>query len=110
MEVKTVDASGNPYLVMASLIAAGLSGIARDLTLPAETTVDPAKAQAQTGRIKRLPATSGEAVCELEKSELLRTVFGELLFENYLAVRQAEHARLGQMSVAELISLHRWRY
>jgi glutamine synthetase len=110
VEVKTVDASGNPYLAIAGLIGAGLYGAQKGLSLPEETTGDPARTQPQAGQVLRLPATGGEAIRELARSELLRAVLGELLFENYLAVRKAEHARLGQLPAAELILRHRWRY
>ena len=38
VELRSPDASGNPYLVYTLLIYAGLSGIERKLTLPEEMT------------------------------------------------------------------------
>ena len=42
VELKPVDASGNPYLAVGAAIAAGLAGIDAGLELPPECTIDPA--------------------------------------------------------------------
>ena len=65
MELKPVDGAGNPYLVLGSVIAAGLAGIEREASLPEGTTLDPGSLPAKELRrlgIRRLPTTLGEAV------------------------------------------------
>jgi glutamine synthetase len=42
VEVKCIDASANPYLLVGAVLALGLAGIERGLRLPPEVTVDPA--------------------------------------------------------------------
>ena len=64
VELKAVDASGNPYLAVGAVIAAGLHGIDAGLELPDEVTIDPATmddaARAAAG-VAPLPAELGAA-------------------------------------------------
>jgi glutamine synthetase len=94
-ELKTCDASANPYLALAGLIAAGLDGLERGLEPPEPVEVDPATIDAaeRTRRgIHRLPATQEEALDALAGDRLLVETLGPVLAESYLAVRRSEWA------------------
>lgn len=94
-ELKAADASGNPYLAVGGLIAAGLDGLERGLEPPEPVEVDPAtipeEERAQRG-ILRLPTTQEEALDALEADEVLLDALGPVLARSYLAVRRSEWA------------------
>lgn len=113
IEVKSVDAAGNPYLVLGSIIAAGLAGIEAGLSLPEPTTADPGALpddERERLGIERLPSSLEEAIARLEKSVVLRSAMGDFLFEAFLATRKAELERFRGADEVELVRTHRWRY
>jgi glutamine synthetase len=94
-ELKSADASSNPYLAVGGLIAAGLDGLGRELEPPEPVEVDPAtipeEERAARG-IARLPATQADALGELAVDDVLTSALGPVLTESYLAVRRSEWA------------------
>ncbi len=108
-ELKCLDATGNPYLVAGSLIAAGLAGVREGLRLPAETIGDPASFGPES-RIPRLPATASEAVDRLAESDVLAVAMGPELHDALLTVRRAEASRYADATPIELIAATRWRF
>ena len=112
-EVKCFDESSNPYLVAGAIIAAGLSGMERNLRLPPEVTVDPgtlsSEEQERLG-VRRLPESLEEAVNHLEKSDVLREAMGDVLFNAFVAVRRGEVAAFADKTPEEVVEAHRWRY
>lgn len=111
VELKVVDASANPYLVTGAVLAAGLDGVRRSLTLPQEVTVDPALLD-DDGRkaagVMRLPRSLGEALDELDRSEVLRSAMGDQLANAFSAVRRAELERFAASSDEEIAVGSRW--
>jgi glutamine synthetase len=96
LEVKSVDLSANPYLLVGCLVAAGLDGIERGLTLPEEITGDPAgldPEELERRGITRLPTSLKEAVDAFTASSVLTSALGPLGAEAVVAVRQGEAAR-----------------
>jgi glutamine synthetase len=92
-ELKSADASCNPYLAVGGLIAAGLDGIERGLEPPAPVQVDPAtlpEAERAAKGIRPLPATQHEALDALAADEVLTGAMGDVLAGAYLAVRGSE--------------------
>jgi glutamine synthetase len=113
LEIKPIDGSANPFLVLGSVIAAGLDGIEREASLPADTTEDPASLSAKERRrleIRRLPTTLGEAAEELERSTVLRSAMGDGLFGSFLASRRAEWLKYRGVDEADVIRAQRWLY
>ena len=108
-ELKCVDASANPYLVVGAVTAVVAATADEGLTLPAEVTVDPASLPPEE-RPPRLPQTVPEAVDLLEKDGRLRRAFGDPLFEAFLAVRRAEAELFAGWSDEEIAAATRWRY
>jgi glutamine synthetase len=93
VELKTCDASCNPYLALGGLIAAGLDGIERGLEPPAPVGVDPATlspAERAAAAIVPLPASQQEALDALAADELLLGALGPDLAAAHLAVRRSE--------------------
>jgi glutamine synthetase len=93
IELKASDASANPYLSLAGLIAAGLDGIERGLDLPPPVDFDPdqlSDAERAARGIERLPATLDVALAALADDPVLLAALGDDLARAYLAVKRAE--------------------
>jgi glutamine synthetase len=82
IEVRSPDSACNPYLAFSVIIAAGLKGIEEGIAL--EPSSDLASGA------HRLPMSLSEAITEMEKSELVREVLGESVFEYVLRNKRAE--------------------
>jgi glutamine synthetase len=93
LELKSCDASCNPYLALGGLIAAGLDGLERELEPPEPIGVDPAtfsERQREARGIAAMPASQAEALAALAADELLRDALGDVLAGSYMAVRRSE--------------------
>jgi glutamine synthetase len=113
LEVKCFDLAANPYLVVGSLIAAGLAGLRSGAALPPETTGDPVgrpAAELADPGIRRLPESLAESAGHLERSEVLREAMGDPLFEAFLAVRRGETELFAGVSADEVAARTRWRW
>jgi glutamine synthetase len=92
-ELKTVDASANPYLALGAAIATGLDGVQRSLKAPNPVAVDPGNlpAEERTAQgIERLPTNLGKAISHLQENDVLLKALNSQLSQAFLAVRQAE--------------------
>ena len=93
IEYRAPDPACNPYLALALILAAGLDGIERGLTLPEETednTFELTPAERAAAGIERLPSTLGEALELMERSEFVAETLGEHLFRHFLANKRRE--------------------
>ena len=108
-ELKCFDASANPYLVAGAVTAIATAAVDEGRTLPDEISVDPATL-ASGEQPPRLPRSVAEAIEHLEKDERLRAVFGEALFEAFVAVRRAESDLFAGWTDEEIADATRWRY
>jgi glutamine synthetase len=92
-EVRCPDPSSNTYLAFAAMIAAGLDGVEKGMTLaePVEESLFEMDATriAEKG-IRELPGTLGEALDELEKDEVIRDALGDHIFHHYLEAKRSE--------------------
>ncbi|MFL6111523.1 MAG: glutamine synthetase, partial [Catenulispora sp.] len=77
----------NPYLAIAGMIAAGLAGIERGLTLPPEFT-----GNAYEAEVPRVPDMLTEAVDMFSWSEPARLAFGNDVVEHYINMGRVELA------------------
>lgn len=113
IEIKPVDATCNPYLTMGAMLAAGLAGVDRQLTLPESTTEDPSglpeEVKAARG-ITRLPTSLPEAIDHLATSEVLRGAMGDLLFETVVATRRGDVEQYEGVNRDEMVAQYLWRY
>jgi len=113
LEVKAMDAAANPYLALGAIVAAGIDGLERELSLPEPVLVDPASIPAAERRamgVRQLPSSLGAAIRELERSALLREAMGDVLFDSFLATRRAERKAFEGKSPEDVVRAHRWRY
>jgi glutamine synthetase len=105
VEVKVGDTSANPYYGTAAILGLALDGIARKLSLPPETTVDPASMtdqQRQQAGVRLLSANPNDALDRLDQSALLRSILGDEPVDAVTAVRRYEQQNFGELTPDEL--------
>ncbi|MDX6744894.1 glutamine synthetase family protein [Actinocorallia sp. A-T 12471] len=113
VELKPSDASANPYLALAAVIAAGLAGIADGLTPPAPVQENPGawtEEEREKEGIRLLPTTPEERQAALVGSETLREALGADLLGAFAAVREADRAWAEGKELDEVLAAHLWRY
>ncbi|WP_158883008.1 glutamine synthetase [Amycolatopsis anabasis] len=113
VELKPSDASANPYLALAAVLAAGLAGIEEGLVPPEPIADDPgtwSEGDRTTRGVARLPATPGEQDAALLASPRVAGVLGEELLGAFRAVRSSDANWAEERSVDEIVSAHLWRY
>jgi len=93
IEFRSPDPSCNPYLAFAVMLGAGLKGIENKYELPAPVEEDifemnPAERKAHG--ITDLPGNLYAAILATEKSELVREVLGDHVFNKFIANKTIE--------------------
>ena len=112
-ELKTADASANPYLALGAVIAAGLDGVHRKLTLPPPTQFDPSLLSEQERReknIRFLPRNLGESLSALSKNKVLLDALQPPMAKALLAIRETEWKAMKEMTLEEEVQLLLQRY
>ena len=77
--LRTPDAACNPYLMLASVISAGLDGIANNMKLDFSDDY-----------VKGLPLTLEEAIDAFEKDKFIQSVLGKCMSEKILSQKKKE--------------------
>lgn len=93
IELRSPDATANPYLILALCLAAGLEGIRENLVPPAPVTGNlyrMTEEELREASIEILPRTLGEAIQELKKDSFLLNVLGSHLSEKYIETKSEE--------------------
>ncbi|KAA0083447.1 type III glutamate--ammonia ligase [Mycolicibacterium sp. P9-64] len=93
VECRAADSASNPYLGAALVLAAGLEGIREGLD-PGDPNRDNLYNLSETDLLARdigwLPRSLGEAIEALDADPLARSVFGDAMFDSYVAEKRAE--------------------
>jgi glutamine synthetase len=113
LELKCSDHSGNPYLAMGALIAAGLDGIQNSIDPGEPQEIDPGNysdEERQRRGIRRLPTSLDEAVDELERDQVLLEALGPLLASSYIAVKRNESAFFQDKTPEEETRQHFYKF
>lgn len=93
IEFRSPDPSCNPYLAFAVMLGAGLEGIEKKYELPdpiEEDIFEMNPAERKAHGIKDLPGNLYAAILELEKSELVKKVLGEHIFNKFIENKKIE--------------------
>ena len=113
LEFKPADHSGNPYLAMGGLLAAGLDGIRRQLDPGEPVDLDPGNLtdteRARRG-ITRLPTSLDAALDALQADTVLTAALGPLLTSSYIAVKRLESRYFADKSPEEEARQHLGKY
>jgi glutamine synthetase len=93
IELRSPDATCNPYLAFACMLNAGLRGIEKGYKIPEPTEVDVyhlSGDELSKRGINQLPGSLIEAIDYAEKSALLRETLGDHIFEQLIASKKIE--------------------
>lgn len=93
VELRNPDPTANPYLEFAVCLAAGLDGIERKMTPPAEVgenIFNMSRQERQERGIHSLPADLGDALEAMGKDPLIRETLGDHVFDQYLRQKEQE--------------------
>lgn len=107
-ELKTVDASSNPYLTLGVIMAAGVDGIMKEMELVNPIQEDPAylsEDELEKLKIRRLPLNLAESITELKDDEVILSAMGEKLAKAYIAVKEADLKELGELTLEDEVEL-----
>jgi glutamine synthetase len=106
VEYRPADAAGSPYLLLGSLIMAGLQGVRDQLVPPQPTEGDlttMSDAQLRALGVTRLPTSLDAALDALEADKVAQGWFPPLLLEVYLRHKRGELASLEGVSEDERV-------
>ncbi len=113
LELKTCDATCNPYLALGGVIAAGLDGVQQELEPPPAVTVDPHTLdegeRASLGAVRH-PRSLGEAIEHLRADRLLMESLGDRLSTSYIAVKESDVEAFAAEDEAFEYATHRFRF
>jgi glutamine synthetase len=113
VELKTSDASANPYLALAAVLAAGAAGVADELSLEPPVQADPgtwSEKERADQKIALLPRTQAEQEAALTGNPRIPDVLGDDLLGAFLAVRRSDAAAAEDRSPDDVLAGLRWRY
>ncbi len=113
IELKTMDASANPYLALGAVIFAGIDGIRQNRNPGKPLDIDPgvlSTDELQESGIQLLPQNLGQAIKSLQNDSFLLDVLGVELAQAYLAVREAEWEAMKDMDLTAEVNLLLERY
>ena len=107
IELKTMDASANPYLALGSIIAAGIDGLRNKMALNEECSIDPgcmSEQERERAAIRALPEDLSTALGCLRENSVLLKAMGDGLATSYLVVKQTENAYFSELSLEDEVN------
>jgi len=93
IEFRSPDPSCNPYLAFAVMLGAGLSGIEKKMKMPEpieEDIYEMNPAERKAHGITDLPGNLYAAILATEKSEMVREVLGDHIFDKFIENKKIE--------------------
>ena len=93
IELRSPDPSANPYLMLAVCLAAGLDGIKNKISPPKLVRANIfalTEEERRAEEIETMPLNLKEALEEMKKDPLIRTVLGDHIFEKYQEAKEKE--------------------
>ncbi len=93
VEYRSPDPSCNPYLTFAVMLGAGMDGIDRKIEMPApieEDIFEMNPAERRAHGITDLPGNLYSAILEAEKSDLVRDILGDHIFNKFIENKKIE--------------------
>lgn len=113
IELKCVDSSCNPYLALAAVIGAGLSGITEKLSPPPPIEVEPSTLsddEQKANQIDRLPDSLRNALAALNADISFEEILGPQLLRTFSIVKESETIMFGGKDVEFELSQHRFKF
>jgi glutamine synthetase len=113
IEFRAADGTANPYVALAAIVRAGISGLKRALPAPPLVEGDPARMSEDERRrlgLRRLPDTLVEAIAAFERDDEARDWFPVLFNDSFLGVRRAELAQTKGYDPEAMCALYKTLY
>lgn len=96
IELRSPDPAANPYLLLASCLAAGLDGIRNELSIPESVEgniYEMSKNELEERGIEAIPSNLSKACHYFEDDEFMKQVLGEHVHAKYLDAKRKEWNR-----------------
>ncbi len=96
VELRSPDASCNPYLAMAVLLTVAMEGIKNQIKPPLQTEeniYDMSAKERKRNHIEALPGSLNEALALMKKSKLVKKALGEHIFNEFVTAKEIEWDR-----------------
>lgn len=96
IELRSPDPAANPYLLLASCLAAGLDGIKNDLPIPDSVEgniYEMSKSELENRKIEAIPSNLSKACHYFEDDAFMKQVLGEHVHAKYLDAKRKEWNR-----------------
>ncbi|MBN2558539.1 MAG: type I glutamate--ammonia ligase [Clostridia bacterium] len=93
LELRNPDPSCNPYLALAGILAAGLDGIENKIAPPPPVNAnifEMSEAELKKNKVVSLPENLQEAIFAMKKSNLVKNVLGQHVFNKFIEAKLAE--------------------
>ncbi|KEI70582.1 glutamine synthetase family protein [Endozoicomonas elysicola] len=113
IELKTMDASANPYLALGSIIASGIDGLRNKMGLNEECSIDPgcmSEQEREKAAIRALPEDLSTALDCFRENNVLLKAMGDGLAKSYLGVKQTENNHFSELSLEDEVNMLLQRY
>lgn len=108
-EIKCVDASANPYLVVGAVCVVAAQSVDAGLRLPPEVDVDPASLPTDE-QPARLPESVPDGLAALAADQGLAEALGPELLDAFTAVHRTEFDACAGRDAEDIVRAVRWRY
>ncbi|AKG22610.1 glutamine synthetase family protein [Calothrix sp. 336/3] len=112
-ELKTVDATANPYLALGVAIAAGLDGVWQNMEPGKPLAVNPGDLSIEERKIRgidQLPENLGEAIAQIRHNDFLLNALNSQLSTAFLAIREAEWEAMQDWDLEQEVKVLWTRY
>lgn len=102
-EFRLPDSAANPYLLQASLLAAGLDGIENKRDPGPRLDINMYTEAHKAKNVKRLPGSLLDGLRVTEKSKVVRAAFGDVTVDSYVKLKLVEWlSYVGHLSTWEI--------
>lgn len=109
IEIKCVDSTANPYLALATIIAAGMDGVKKKMNPPEPVQSDPSTiggTEAAEKKVERLPISLKDSIKKLLMDSTIMEALGDEFARVYLKVKSSEEAYFAKLTPEDEIKAH----
>jgi glutamine synthetase len=101
IEHRVAGGDVNPYLTLAAILGAALTGIEDGIAPPA-----PINGNAYTQRLPRIPTKWADAISAFETSKIIPRIFHEELIRNLVQTKKQERHYMDELTPAERVEIY----
>ncbi|SDX95724.1 glutamine synthetase family protein [Citreimonas salinaria] len=101
IEHRVAGGDVNPYLALAAMLGAALTGIEDEIAPP-----EPVTGNAYALDLPRIPTEWGDAIDAFEKSDLMKRIFPDMLIRNMVLTKRQEKLYMGELTQPEQTEIY----